>query len=350
VTEKAPSPWNQFPAFRQQVFQQRDIKETKAVKAANLGVEVQALADHFQREVEDLERFDGLLGHSLSELEEMRTSWLEAGQQSIALWLDEHIRNELVKAQSDLRALVGPSYAMGLLFSLFQRDGEGTAEMPDLTRFKPPDAVSLRFRRRLEWIQDRLTTRILRENLPQAFRERSAEILDVEGGFDDLGESLFDEVAMELDQSRTRPLWRFRLLQWVVYLPLLLFLFLVLGGEGPWGQVFKAPGAGSVFDLILSLVHTLFSSKGLAALASFGLVNLFFGLYFYRRYRKVLRRHADRRLALLGRRLEKVWEESLDRILQGLEQFRSELRERKSSLNELLRSSAFSGEIRSRSR
>ena len=93
------APWNQFPAFRQQIFQQRDIKQITEIKAANLDVEIQKLLSSFQKEVLNLRDFDRILERTVKELQEKHTSWVKAGEQAIGLWLGNHVRREILSNQ-----------------------------------------------------------------------------------------------------------------------------------------------------------------------------------------------------------------------------------------------------------
>jgi hypothetical protein len=52
---RALSPWNQFPAFRQHVFRERNAKQISAIKAQNLDVEIRSLTSFFEREIQNLE-------------------------------------------------------------------------------------------------------------------------------------------------------------------------------------------------------------------------------------------------------------------------------------------------------
>ena len=79
-----------------------------------------------------------------------------------------------------------------------------------------------------------------------------------------------------------------------------------------------------ILGLLLAGIHNLFSPKGLAALASFALLNLFFAFRFYRRSRKLLGRVIAKILQSLNVELRKVWEAKLDSILDSLQETRGD--------------------------
>jgi hypothetical protein len=130
-------------------------------------------------------------------------------------------------------------------------------------------------------------------------------------------------------------MWGFKVFQWVCYLLLFAFLLFALGGESAWQGVLNQPGGASLLRLFLSFTHTLFSSKGLAALGSYALMNLFLGFCFYRRYRKRLLRSAEKRMATLKAALTKIWKACLEDISKDLQNFREEIHSRRSAISDL---------------
>jgi GTPase Era involved in 16S rRNA processing len=321
------APWNQFPAFRQQIFQQRDIKQITAIKAANLDVEVQQLLSAFQKEILNLKDFERILEGSVKELREKHASWVKAGEQTIDLWLKNHIRPEILSNRSDLSSLLGPGYTLALFLQEWQKRFTEERKMPsDLSLLTLPEEIAVSFRRRIEWLQDRLDHHILRKNLASSFRKRLREVLDVSKTFEDLGERFSEVLALRLSEPSWPSFWGFRGLQSLTYLLLLAFFLLAIGGQTAWREVIADPGATSIFHLLLSGIHTLFSTKGLAALGSYALLNLFFAIRFYRRYKKLSRQVTQQIIESLKVGLGTVWKEELDSILDDLNQFRADIR------------------------
>jgi hypothetical protein len=102
-------------------------------------------------------------------------------------------------------------------------------------------------------------------------------------------------------------------------------LLFALGGTPAWREMIQAPGLKSGLHLLSSMVHTLFSTQGLAALGSYALLNLFFGLRFLLSYRRRLDRATDRAVADLTDTLAQVWTQELDAVLKDLAAFRADI-------------------------
>jgi hypothetical protein len=127
----------------------------------------------------------------------------------------------------------------------------------------------------------------------------------------------------------------FRVLQWSAYLLLFGLFMLTLGGQETWRGLLTAPGPDTILDLCLTIVRTIFSTRGLAALLSYMLLNMFLGLRFYRGYQKRLDRLARKRIEELKAELITIWDQCLDEILSELEQFRLKTRIKQNSLEHL---------------
>ena len=118
-----------------------------------------------------------------------------------------------------------------------------------------------------------------------------------------------------------------------------------MGGETAWRAALDNPGVASILKVLLSTVHNLFSPKGLAALASYALLNLFFSFRFYRRSKELLRRQTERIMVSLRAELSRAWEESLDFILADLNRFREDIREQTASIAALKKESNSDGGV-----
>jgi hypothetical protein len=68
----------------------------------------------------------------------------------------------------------------------------------------------------------------------------------------------------------------------------------------------------------------MFSTKGLAALGSYALLNLFFAVHFFQRHKKVMQRMTERLTASLKVELGKVWEVELKSVAGRLEKLRTD--------------------------
>ena len=330
------SPWNHFPIFKQEVFRQRNVKQIMAIKADNLDVEVQQVFSSFNKEVVNLQAFEKMLESSIDELKKGRGQWSQGGQGLIDLWVERHIGQDALVPDGDLTALKGPGHGIALLLHQWKRgpSNEGSPTS-GISSFVPPEEITASFKRRLEWIEDRLTRPTLRQNLPSPFQKRLTEIVNVPGSFEDLGERFSNVVALHVLNPALPSFKLFRTLQFSLYLLLFLFLLLVIGGETTWQKVLTNPDGVNILRLLMSGIYTLFSAKGLAALLSYALLNLFFAFRFYSRYNKLLRRRAQKTMASLKVGLREVWEERLDSIVDDLNRLRGEIRSQSSALSAL---------------
>lgn len=330
------APWNQFPAFRRHISLQRDYKQIMAIKAANLDVEVQELFSTLQRETMNLEAGVGILDRSINELRQACQEWVEAGRRSIELWLGKDIRQDILTRHNYPSLLVGPGRGIALVLEQMGKVSKGRKDIsPDPARFIPPEERLVAFRKRLEWLEARITSRLLRQDLPPSFGERLREILDVGPSSEALGEQFSGLLSIRIPNLSFPLLWRFKALQFITYALLMAFFFLAVGAEAAWRGVLESPGAANIFGLLLSVIHALFSPKGLAALGSYVLLNLFFAFRFYGSYKRRLRRVTQKAITSLSKSLATIWEEKLDSILSDLSQFRDELNLRISSISEL---------------
>ena len=323
----ALAPWNQFPAFRQHVFQQREIKEITAIKAANLDVEVQHLSAVLSGAAVHLERADGLIERLEEELAAHRTEWRLAAEEIFAIWLRTHLRHEIQIGQSDPALLVGPGRALALLSKECERRfGDEGKRSADHARFSLPPELGSSLRRRVEWLRERLLHTMHREALPVALQGRLETALDLPKRLGDLEERLSQTVMLRLTTSSPLSAWGFKARQYLTYLFLLAALLLAVGAETSWREVLADPGPRSALGLFLSAVHTVFSGKGIAALASYALLNLFVAFRFHARYRRLLHKRVERTIETLTTTLLRIWSETLDGIDQTVNELRSEIR------------------------
>jgi GTP-binding protein EngB required for normal cell division len=335
VEKRQPSPWNQFPAFRRHVFLQRDTKQLLSIKAANLEVEACRLLSALERETRDLERFIKVLDEATAELTVQKRSWSEGPQSAVDSWLDGRIRAAIMSHQQDPTWLVGPGYGIALVLQTLQgRSGEGREETADLTELKPPQETVLSYRKRFEWTEEHLAHIIRRENLPPGFMEKAKETIRGERRFEDLGERFLSAVLSFVVQPAPT-LKGFKIYQCLIYALLFMFFVLAVGGQKAWLDFLGDPGISKGLQLLITIIRALFSSKGLAALGSYALLNLFLGFRFYRRYRRLLLRSARKTLAVLKFNLSGIWDVQLDDLVQDLQNLRRETASRLDMLSSL---------------
>jgi predicted GTPase len=324
------SPWNQLAAFRHEIFQQRDIKQIAALKSDNLDVEVGRFISSFEKEAKSLERFVRILEETSMHLEERRSSWVEAGQGALQLWLEELAESGFLDSPGETFALVGPGYLLSLIFQR-GKGSIGVRGNVDLSSLKPSQEIISILQRRFEWVEENLAHSLQRQNLAPGFLERVKARLDVKMKFEVLGQSLFNAVASYASQPPPRFLG-FKALQWFYYLLIFALFLFAVGGENAWQDVLIYPGPGEITRLVLSMIHNLFDTRGLAALGSYVLINLFLGLRFFRRHRKALHRASRNKTRALQSTLSKQWEKNLDPVIHDLYELKKEAQSQLSAL------------------
>lgn len=333
---EAVSPWNQFPAFRQHVWLERNAKQITAIKAMNLDVEIQALTTVFEREISNLESAGEILDEAVKDLETQRSLWVQTGKEAIDRWFGKEVQEKISLYQGDPSRLAGPGYAYAMMFQSLGKGFQGGSEKEtDVSIFEPPDQISHAFRNRLTWVEDRISHRFLNQNLPPSLQSRLEETLHVTRRFENLGERFFQTAtAYGSEKGRSR-LWGFRFSQWAVYGFILAAFLLSLGGESAWRHLILTPSWQGFANLLLSIIGTLFSTTGLAALGSFAFMNLFVGWAFYRRYKTLLIRNTQKQMGRLKAALNGVWEGSLADMISDLTAFRADMNARKETLSQL---------------
>jgi len=329
------SPWNQFKAFRQHVFLQRDKKQVMAIKEANMDIEAGRLFSSLERETRDLEAFVSVLDEGVREIRGRRTSLVQMDLPAMDSWLDSIVMSGFMPYGGDPTWLVGPGYGIALIFQSFQgRSGRSAEEPADFSGLKPPEEIILSYRKRFEWAEEHLIHAVHRQNLAAAFEEKARETLKVETRFDALGERFFNTLLSFA--AKPVPAFRaFKLYQASVYALLFAFLLIAVGGQGAWLAFLDEPGAGKALQLLITMIDTIFSTRGLAALGSYALLNLFLGFRFYRRSRRLLQKASQKTREALMLALSGIWEESLDELAQGLEGLKSETASRLETISSI---------------
>jgi GTP-binding protein EngB required for normal cell division len=318
--------WNQFTAFKQQIFQQRDIKQITAIKTANLDVEIQRFLSVLQNEVSNLEAYVNILENASAETAGQRSAWVRSGEEAFGLWLKKYVRPEILSEQWEPAKLIGPGYLFGILLQGRSRRSNDKKSAADLSALIVPDEIAIFFQRRLEWLEDRINRQLLQGDLPASFGGQLREALNVPEISVKLNEE-FSIIANRWVAEPIRSSFRgFRILQTSTYLLILVLFLFAVGGEEAWRKVLDSFGLSSIIDLLLAGIQTLFSSKGLAALGSYAALTFFFGFRFYRRYRRSAEKVLEKTMTSLKSELVKAWEDKMTAILDDVDRFREDLR------------------------
>jgi hypothetical protein len=187
----------------------------------------------------------------------------------------------------------------------------------------------------MEWVGDQAESRVMRAGLPQAYSKRVKNALDIDARFEEMGDLFFNTVASRAGYGigGFQPL--FRVLQWTAYFSLFLLLLFALTGGAAWRQALSAPDFKSITTLLLSLLHSLFSGKGLGALGTYAALNLFLAFRFHGWYKKRLGRKGLKIISALRSDLLTVWGDQLGDMIDRLKGEAHEARTRLDAIREV---------------
>jgi hypothetical protein len=329
------APWNQFASLRQQVFQHRDAKEIMAIKAANLDLEVQLLLSILQRESRNLSLLSQFVDAFVQELKDDRSRWLAAGSQSIEVLLEGRGKQQIPFRVNDGSCLVGPGRFWAALISDWQKWIRRRDETAGAVQLIPEGVVGSPLQRELERIEDRLVHGVLTRGLPVAFQKQLTEVVSADRQWKDLKGQVNHCVETWLMGAPSPSFAGFRMVQYVVYFIIFVGLFLALGGESGWRGFFQEVSWAGFAGLVSAGTQNLFSPNGLAALGSFMIINLFFGLRFYARAKKLLQRYSQKFIDSLKLELGRIWQSELESIIDQLEDYARRLRAQMSAVQAL---------------
>lgn len=328
------APWNQFAGLRRQILQQRDAKEVMAIKAANLDVEVSLLLSVLRKEGRNLSLLNELVGLFIQELQHDRERWVATGNYAIGALLAD--RQEATLFGSDSEAcLVGPGQLLAALIRDWQRRVRQNDRTECTALLLPEGLAGSPLQRELVRLEDRLAHSLLTHSLPAGLQKQLPAVVDAERQWQDLKGQLNHCVETWSARASMPSFVGFRLLQYLAYLVLFITLLLALGGEAAWHALFQRVDAAGFVGLVSAVIHNLFSPRGLAALGSYMIVNLFFGWHAYRRAKKLLQRYSQKSIESLKLELGRIWENALDAVIGRLDDFAQRLYAQVSTIQSL---------------
>lgn len=328
----AVSPWNQLWNFRNQVFYLRDTKELTAIKAANLDVEISRLGRVLEREVSALKTLHSVLEESVHSLENMRAEWRLVGEEAFSRALEKRVVEELfLKQPVPPRVLVGIGHALAVLLSDWRRFTTGAEAVSEVSDQLLSQQSLRQLQQELGRVRNRIIHQCLQRGLPP-FDEAEAGGLFEGGGGEELSQRLREAVRQSLDTQGAMPTAGFRALQYASYLLLLALLILGMSGETAWRLLFEQPSWHGLLGWASTVIRTLFSPNGLAALGSYALLQVFLGFRFHGRYKKLLQRHAQKFIESLKLELGRVWEEERNILIARLGEYAQRIEGRSASL------------------
>jgi GTP-binding protein EngB required for normal cell division len=332
------SAWNHLWNFRNQVFRLRDAKEMREIRAANLDAEVKQLTEVLEKEISGLGILQGVLRDSVFELENRRADWTRIGHDTFQRALERN-PEEFVHQPAHLRALVGFGYGIAVLVQDWKRLSKRSDERLNSVDLLLAQGTLQALQHELERVENRMAYQALHRGLPSSMGDYGTNLLDAGAEWNALWQRLQGVAIRSLENHGAPPSFRgFRTIQYACYLSLAVCLLLAMIGEAGLRDLFERPSWFGLLGLASAVIQTLFSPKGFAALGSWVLLQILLGLRFYRRYKKLLQRHAQRFIESLKLELDRIWEEELNTLIDHLTQTTQQLEERMAALGALRRS------------
>ncbi|HDR14543.1 MAG TPA: hypothetical protein ENN79_03460 [Desulfobacteraceae bacterium] len=311
------SPWNQFTAFRNLLFKHRDAKTVAAIKTSNIEMETSALKESLKGEVLVVDACVRAVRKIVRELKSGSPPVCAPPGVLVPPTLDSELHRRLTTGNRGDKALTGPGYLVWLAAGYLKRTLGRAEQKPPLP---DPEEMLTAFRTCLEWSRNRLLREMMKENIPERLRERVTEILVEEERIERLRIRAAEVAEITLESVQRPGYGLFRLRQRTCYGLITILLLIVLGGEAGWLRLISEPGMTSIFELILAFINTVFSAEGLAALASYALINIFLGFRFFRRYQKFLNRRAEDLVKALSKQFRSAWHTTIEETAGDLEQ------------------------------
>ena len=329
------STWNQLALFRDALFSQRSAKQVAAIKAANLDQEMLAMLQPLHKEKEGLEHSLKVIQDLQKEVEEESRSWDRDGQNVLSSWVQSRVEPLLADQKPGLGPLYGPARLVGWVAYEWRRRGSKVAvSVPEINQEKELKRLNSRF----ENLKNRLLTLALRQNQSGAGRQLVENAVDVSRIWNRVGSNWQEAVDRILTYEPPGKAVGIKVSQWMIYSLLTLFLAFGLGGKQAWLGIVSQPGLGSSLELLFSILESLFSPMGLAALLSYILLMLGSGIRLYNSLARRLQSQARRQGQLVIAEMNSLWNEELKDVHQRLADMSSEMHSKLDVLQTLLQS------------
>jgi len=327
------SNWNQLNDFRELIFQHRQEKEIAKIKADNLDIEARKIFQKLQQEVYQINLCRQSLKDLDNEIEKERPRWLQSGKHLFQYWTNKHIFPHLVYEKADLSPLIGPGHLLGLIIQEFHhRKSNPNQGRKDVSYDRLPEGPAKSLFHHMENLKNRVLTKLLRSSVPVAMREEIQEKLDLDQYWKGLEKELTEAIHTSLTEYRLPKYKLFRFKQGLVYSFLILLLIVALGGQKAWTNLLGQMSFSHLIQWFFSIIHSLFSPVGLAAMASLAIILLFFGTRFYFDYEKMVRQRSEVYIQIISEQLNQVWLTTLDRFKENIQDLEDRLIERQEKL------------------
>lgn len=332
------SPWNHLWHFHHQIFRLRDAKELTEIKAANLDVEVKQLTEVLEKEALGLAILHGVIEDTLSELEDRRTEWARMGQEAFARALARNAE-EFLPQPAPERALVGIGYGIAAAVRDWKRLTDPAERQGSGADLLLQHAAVQTLQQELERMEHRMAYQALHRGLPAALGDYPVSVFHTAAKWQELLQRWREAVAQLFENEWAPSFTWFRAAQYASYLTLLVCLLVALSGDAGLDRLFELPSWSGLAGLVSTLIQTLFSPRGFAALGSFLLLRILLGFRFYRRYQKLSQQQARKLIESLKLVLQRIWEDELTTLIGELAQNARQVTDRIKALRALRGSS-----------
>ncbi|MBN2844638.1 MAG: 50S ribosome-binding GTPase [Deltaproteobacteria bacterium] len=334
--------WNQFPNLRQEIFRQRNFKEIKEIKGANLESDYELLLSSLNTELSYLETIKSALKEILAIDEKV----IKDGYRNLEKAIDIHFErnpDDFTRGMlEDLSSLVGPSYGFAAFMKEWQRFAGKDRTQEDSK--KTSEKITALFERHQFWQEDIIFEHLLRRGFSSTVVDHLKNIIDTSSLRSDYHESF--EGLLEDPPARFSLFskYSFKSVQYGIYLILFFVVIFSLAGEGAWRNLLDAPGLKSILNFFLKIVSTLFSPTGIAALGSYLLLNIFAGYRFYRSFVRRFEKESRKSQELAKKAITLVWKRRLNLIEEARKEYDKKITSRIASISGLKRGNGTSSD------
>ena len=332
--ERPPySTWNQIALFRDALFTQRSTKQVRAIKSANLEQEMTSLYQPLRRERDRLQKSLNMVERLQEEMTQEVRTWHDNGERILASWVRDRMEPLLIKQGPQKELLFGPARLVRMMVREWRRRGEGDPHpVPDVSQ----ESEIQKLYSRIENLKNRLMTVILREDQAQSLGRELEDTVDVPRLWEQMITNWQGIVTRALTRNRPAKGLKLAVGQGLVYGLLTLFFAFGLGGRQTWMDMFVQPGPGTALAVFFSILESLFSPLGLAALGSYGLLMLGAGVRFYQAQGRRLEEWSQARGRRISAELTAVWDEGLQEVEQSLKSIHARVEDTLQSLQSIL--------------
>jgi GTP-binding protein EngB required for normal cell division len=320
-----PAAWNQFNAFRHQVFHERDAKEVGAIKTANLDQELEMLLVTMDEMAFQAGKLETLLRDFASELANERADWIRSGQEVLGEWIGTAVKSRVRDTLLQKSDLVGVGSVVQNILGRLEMKNEPGSGASSLTWQLTRDGVLGRLVDQWARLENRMVHRALQEGISTNLLAPVQTLLNPDERWARWVHSLrsaLDATMADMPLSSSKG---FRWMQHGAYS--LLFALLIVGiSLQSWGDVTRG---GNVWEAglmwLIGSVRVLFSAQGLSALASYCVLLLLLGLRFQLSHKKRLQRQEQTIIEALKVDLGHIWDMEFNGVISDLREHGKQL-------------------------